>query len=439
MQYTILTFGCQMNERDSEILGGVLQEMGYRETESIDVADLIVVNTCCVRESAENKIYGKIGSLKQYKQKNPDLLIAVCGCMAQKEGEADKIRRKAPHVDIIFGTNSAHLLPELVAAASQKRSPVLAVGCETAEVVECLPSARKDGVKAYVTIMYGCNNFCSYCIVPYVRGRERSRSPEAIEAEVAELAGKGCLEVTLLGQNVNSYGKDLDPTLDFADLLERLDRIDGIARIRYLTSHPRDFSGKLIDTITAARKVCDHFHLPVQAGSNRILELMNRGYTREYYLDLVAQIRAAVPQASITTDIIVGFPGETENDFEDTLDLIRKARFDAAYTFIYSRRSGTPAARLPGQVPLEQKKTRLKRLMGVQNQISLEINRRLVGTTVEVLVEGESKTDPGMLAGRTETNKLVLFPRPGSDYPPILPVVIETAKTWTLYGTAKLP
>jgi len=437
-KYLILTYGCQMNERDSEVLAGNLREMGYQETQAEAEADLIVVNTCCVRESAENKIYGKLGSLKRLKQTNPELLIAVCGCMAQQEGVAAKIRRRAPHIDIIFGTHNSHLLPKLVAEAKEKNGPVVDVWEIEGEVVEDLPSARVEGAKAYVTIMYGCNNFCSYCIVPYVRGRERSRRPEEIESEVAELAGKGYLEVTLLGQNVNSYGKDLCPGWDFADLLARLDRVSGIARFRYMTSHPRDFSDKLIKTIASSTRVCEHFHLPIQAGSNRILSLMNRGYTREYYLDLVAKIREAVPRASITTDFIVGFPGETEADFEDTLALVRRVGFDAAYTFLYSKRSGTPAAGMPQQVTAEEKKVRLNHLMAVQNEISLDINRRLEGETMEVLVEGESRTDRGMLAGRTRTNKLVLFPRPEEGIPQLVPVEIREAKTWTLHGLLKI-
>lgn len=431
------TYGCQMNEHDSEVMAGMASAMGYTPTVDLAAADLIIVNTCCIRESAERKIYGKISSLKTLKKANPEMIIAVGGCMVQQEGAADKLRRTAPHIDILFGTHNQHEFPRLVRQVIESKAAVIAVREREGEVVESIPHARTDGLKAWVAITYGCNNFCSYCIVPYVRGRERSRMPEDICREVHGLAECGIKEVTLLGQNVNSYGRGLPFPVDFADLLGTLDNIDGIERIRYMTSHPRDFSDKLISAIAGSRKVCEHFHLPVQAGSDRILRLMNRGYTRAEYLNLVDKIRRQVPASSLTTDIIVGFPGETEDDFNDTLELVERVGYDTAYTFIYSRRSGTKAAEMDNQIPLEVKKDRLQRLMEVQNRISNEKNQMEVGKIVEILVEGKSPGDPTRLTGRTRTNKIVVFPRtgPAADWTgKLVPIRIEEAKTWTLYG-----
>ncbi len=404
-----------MNEHDSEVLAGILETLGYAPAARTEAADVILINTCCIRESAEQKIYGKIGSLKPLKAAHPGLIIGVAGCMTQQEGAPAKLRQKAPHIDLLFGTHNLHNLPVLLWQAMDRPGKTAEIWPEAGAIVEHLPHVRTDGLKAWVAIMYGCNNFCSYCIVPYVRGRERSRQPAEIAAEVRELAGQGIREITLLGQNVNSYGRGLPEPVDFADLLEILEPISGIERIRYMTSHPRDFSDKLIDTIARSAKVCEHYHLPVQAGSDRILQLMNRGYTREVYLTLVDKIRQRTPDASLTTDIIVGFPGETEEDFADTLDLVQRARFDTAYTFLYSRRSGTKAADLAEQVPLAVKKERLQRLMDTQNRISREINEAQVGQTVEVLVEGPSSTDPDVLSGRTRTNKIVLAPAPAGE------------------------
>lgn len=434
MRYSILTFGCQMNQRDSETLAGLLASMGYTRAEKLTDADLVIVNTCCVRESAENRIYGHLGELKNLKTRKPHMVIGVCGCMAQQPGAAEKIRQRAPHVDLIFGTHNLHRLPELLRKLWEKREPVVEIWESDGDVIENLPALREDSLKAWVTIMYGCNNFCTYCIVPYVRGRERSRRPEDIEREVRELVEKGVKEVTLLGQNVNSYGKDLDPPTDFASLLERLDRVEGLLRIRYTTSHPRDFTDRLIDVIAASKKVCENFHLPVQAGSNRILQRMNRGYTREYYMELVEKIRAKVPGAAITTDIIVGFPGETEEDFADTMDLVEKVRFDSAFTFVYNKRSGTPAAEMPDQVPAEVKRRRITHLVEVQNRITLEKNLAEVGTVQEVLVEGPAEKHPDKYCGRTGGNKLVFFPPLPDKVGQIVPVRITAAKMWNLEG-----
>ena len=432
--YMLLTYGCQMNEHDSEVIAGILKEMGYKEASSLEDADLILLNTCSIRESAVEKIFGKVGDLKRLKYTNPDLVIGICGCLPQHEGAVEKIKRRVPHVDLVFGTHNLYRLPELIAMAGETDQMVVEILESDGEVVENLPIRRAEGLKAYVTIMYGCNNYCAYCVVPYTRGRERSRGPEEVLGEVRRLGAEGYQEVTLLGQNVNSYGKDSPGLPDFAGLLESLDQVEGIERIRYMTSHPRDFSQRLIDVIARSRKVCEHFHLPVQAGSDEILRRMNRGYTRERYLDLIERVRERVPDSSLTTDIIVGFPGETEDEFEETLDLVRRAEFDAAYTFMFSPRRGTPAADLPGQHEAAVKKSRLQRLMTVQNEISLHKNRALVGRDVEVLVEGRSKNDPDVLSGRTRTNKIVLF-RGGDDLVGnLVPVRVKEAKTWTLHG-----
>ena len=434
MKYLVKTFGCQMNEHDSEILAGMMEQIGYEPVNSPDDADAIIINTCCVRESAENRIIGYIGNLKKLKEQNPGLIITVSGCMLQQPGAAEKLIKRAPFDDLVLGTHNIHRLPQLISERQAGSESLIEVVETEGDIQEELPVKRQDKIKAQVTIMYGCNNFCSYCIVPFVRGRERSRKPEAIEKEIQSLGAEGFKEVLLLGQNVNSYGLDFSEAFDFADLLERVDRIPGIERIRYMTSHPRDFTQKLVDTISKSQKVCEHFHLPIQAGSNRILKQMNRGYSREMYFELVESIREKVPKASITTDIIVGFPGETDEDFADTLDVVKKVRFDAAYTFLYSRRSGTPAAKISEQVPAEEKKRRLQILMDLENSISREINEKLVGTTEEVLVEGISKTKDIMFSGRTRTNKIVIFPGEKSMIGKLVNVNIMNAKTWHLEG-----
>ncbi|MDI7245982.1 MAG: tRNA (N6-isopentenyl adenosine(37)-C2)-methylthiotransferase MiaB [Bacillota bacterium] len=433
-KYFIQTFGCQMNEHDSEVIAGMLEDRGYVAAHAVDDADLVIFNTCCVRENPERKVYGRAADLKRLKLAKPDLIIGICGCMVQQEGEAQRIARKLPHVDLVLGTMNLHRLPDLLdrVEAGQK---AVEVWDEQGGIVEGLPARRAEAVSAWVTIMYGCDNFCSYCIVPYVRGRERSRRFEDIVEEVRDLGRAGYREVVLLGQNVNSYGHDLADGRDFADLLQALDGTPGIYRIRYTTSHPRDFSQKLIDTIAASKTICEHFHLPLQAGSDRVLARMNRGYTQGQYVDLVRRIREAVPGSSITTDLIVGFPGETEEDFLETLKVVRELRFDSAFTFVFSPRRGTAAARMKDQVPEDVKSERIQRLIEVQEDITVEINRGLAGKVVEVLVEGESKTSPAMLAGRTRTNKLVVFPRDDrARRGTLVKVRITRPQAWTQMG-----
>lgn len=432
--YHIMTFGCQMNERDSEILSGMLGEMSYEPTANVHEADIVLLNTCCVRETAENKVWGRIGELKHLKSEKPDVILGICGCMTQQPEVGEKIRRRAPHVDIIFGTHNVHQLPQLVGRVKEERQTIIDIWETEGEIIENLPSKRVEGVKSYVTIMYGCNNFCTYCIVPYVRGRERSRQVADIAREIAGLAKEGYKEVTLLGQNVNSYGKDLTPKIEFADLLLELEKIEDLYRIRYMTSHPRDFNDRLIRVIAESQKVCDHFHLPVQAGGNNVLQRMNRGYTKEGYLELVQKIRAYVPHASITTDLIVGFPGETDDDFAETLDLLEKARFDAAFTFVYNKRSGTPAAEMPDQVIDDVKKARIQKLISLQNTISTEKNLLEAGKIHEILVEGRSKSNPGVMEGRTRSNKLVLFKGADNHTGQLVRVNIIDTGTWHLNG-----
>lgn len=431
-KYHTITFGCQMNENDSERLAGQLRSIGYEATGEKEEADVIIINTCCVRESAEKKIYGKIGELKRLKLQNPNLIIGIAGCMAQKDKE--KLFKKAPHVDIVMGTHNTHQLAELLQELESSKDKVLAVWDQAQRLAPDVPTIRKSQISAWVPIMYGCNNFCTYCIVPYVRGRERSRPIADIVHEIQQLGEDGFQEITLLGQNVNSYGKDTGDA-DFADLLQEVDKVDTIARIRYMTSHPRDMTTKVVQAITDSKRICAQFHLPIQSGSDEILRRMNRGYTTASYVQLVDTIRQAIPHASLTTDMIVGFPGETDELFQETLELLKTIRFDAAYTFLYSVRSGTPAATMPDQVPLAIKKERLQQLMDIQNEISLDINRQLVGKTLEVLVEGPSKNDPTRLMGRTGSNKIVLWDKKGTEQIGQLQnIAITQAQTWLLKG-----
>lgn len=407
--YHIKTFGCQMNEHDSEKLAGILEGMGYFPADPGQIPDVLLVNTCCVRETAEHKALSYLGRLRFKKARKPQMIIGVCGCMAQQEGMASRLKHVFPHIDLIFGTHNIARLPELLERAVQEKGPVVEVLTLPAELPENIPVKRTGKLKAWVSIIYGCNNFCTYCIVPYVRGRERSRKPEDIIKEVEDLGQKGYKEITLLGQNVNSYGKDLDQPASFAVLLEKLNEIKGIQRIRYTTSHPRDFTDDIIDAVARLEKVCENFHLPVQAGSNRVLKMMNRGYTREYYIDLIQKIRKKLPGAAVTTDIMVGFPGETEEDFEDTLDLVERVRFDSSFTFVYNTRPGTPAAKIEGQVPEETKKRRIQNLIALQNKITWEKNREEIGNLHEVLVEGVNENKPGTVGGRSRTNKFIVF------------------------------
>ena len=429
----MLTYGCQMNFSDAERMEGELSKLGYVSTEDMAKADLIMINTCCVRETAEDKVYGKIGEIKALKRENPDLILGITGCMAQKEGE--RLIKRAPHIDFVLGTNKIHEVVATVKKLEESQvKHVVDTEINEAEMPEDISIHRKTPLSAWVPIMYGCNNFCTYCIVPYVRGRERSRLPEEIIDEVREAVKQGYREVTLLGQNVNSYGKDHQKAT-FAELLSMVDRVDGIERIRYMTSHPKDLSDEVIDVIKNSQHICNHFHLPVQYGSNKILKAMNRVYTVESYKALVRKIRAAVPDASITTDLIVGFPGETEEDFQELLQFLEDIRYDQAYTFIYSKRSGTPAAEMENQVNDDVKHERLNRLMELQNKISLEKNVALKDRTVQVMVEGPSANDDKVWSGRTTTNKLVLWPYQGSEQPgDFVNVRICQPQTWVLKG-----
>jgi tRNA-2-methylthio-N6-dimethylallyladenosine synthase len=431
-KYHILTYVCQMNVRDSETIAGLVEAMGYKETEDISQADLVIFNTCSVRHSAENKVYGKLGEVNALKRKRPSMLIAFGGCMAQLPEVKEKLYKIG--VDIIFGTHNIHELPGLIQEAGKTKRRVEQVWSGAGQVIEPLPASRHPGLSAFVNVMYGCNNFCSYCIVPYTRGRERSRTPDSIRQELEELAAVGYKEVTLLGQNVNSYGKGLDQSADFADILLMASKIEGLERIRFTTSHPKDMSDKLIDTIAAEDKLCEHIHVPLQAGSNKILQLMNRGYTSEHYLELASRMRRRIPGVAITSDLIVGFPGETDEDFQATLDMVQKVRFDAAFTFLYSVRSGTRAATMENQVPLEVKKARLLELNRLQYCIALELNRALEGTVQEVLVEGPSKTNPDKLSGRTRTNRIIIFSGPANLTGKIINVKITAGKTFSLFG-----
>jgi len=433
--YYIATFGCQMNEHDSEKLAGMLNEMGYAETAKMEDSDLIIYNTCCVRENAELKVYGHLGPMKNLKKQNPDLIIAVCGCMMQQPEVVEHIRKVYRHVDLIFGTHNLYKFPELLYKAISSNQTVVEIMDSIGLIAEDVPVERKDGVKAWVTVMYGCNNFCSYCIVPYVRGRERSREPDKIIDEVKMLGQQGIKEITLLGQNVNSYGKDLGREITFAGLLKELNKVDGIERIRFMTSHPKDLSDELIYAMRDLDKLCEHLHLPFQAGSTKVLKEMNRKYTKEDYLRLTEKVKQNVPGISLTTDIIVGFPGETEEDFQDTLDVLEKVRFDQAYTFLYSKRTGTPAAKSLEQVAEEVKKERFQRLLEVQNRISKEINDSFLNKKVEILVEGKSKNNDKIYTGRTRENKIVNFNGNDQMIGKLVTVKIDTVKTWSLEGT----
>ncbi|MDR3601219.1 MAG: tRNA (N6-isopentenyl adenosine(37)-C2)-methylthiotransferase MiaB [Desulfosporosinus sp.] len=428
-----IAYGCQMSERDAETLTEITRDAGYKSSDQLETADLVIVNTCCVRESAENRILGKIGELKKLKEKNPNLKIAICGCMVQQPGALERLQKRAPHVDIWAGTHNLSDFSVLLRRAEQEEK-VAEVWQEPKIMIESTPLAEKGKLHANVNIMYGCDNFCSYCIVPHVRGRERSRNPEEIIREINYLVASGCREVTLLGQNVNSYGKEFSPVYDFADLLHHVDQIPLLLRIRYITSHPKDLSDKLIETVAKGEKLCEHFHLPIQSGSNFILQRMNRKYTREYYLSRVQKIRDLLPQASLSTDIIVGFPGESEEDFEQTLAMMDSVHYSQAFTFMYSKRSGTPAAIMEDQIPLDVKKRRLQRLMGVQNQVSLEWRQQMIGKVYEVLVEGPSKTNPTRLAGRTRGNELVVFSGNPAIIGTLVNVRIVEAGSWTLVG-----
>lgn len=400
------TMGCQMNARDSEKLEAILTYIGYETVEGA-VADFILYNTCTVRENANLKVYGRLGYMKNQKKKNPRMKIAMCGCMMQEPSVVEKIKKSYPFVDMIFGTHNVYKLAEIFYTQLQSERMVLDVWKEAESIVEDLPSVRKFPFKAGVNIMYGCNNFCSYCIVPYVRGRERSRQPEEILQEIRDLAADGVVEVMLLGQNVNSYGNTLKDNVNFAQLLREVEKIEGLERIRFMTSHPKDLSEELIDVMAESKKICSHLHLPLQSGSTRILEKMNRRYTKEDYLNLVERIRDRMPDISLTTDLIVGFPGETEEDFLETLDVVRRVRYDSVYSFIYSKRTGTPAAAMEDQVPEAVTKERFQRLLDTIQSISKEITDEKVGQETEVLMEEINDHDASLITGRLSSNAVV--------------------------------
>lgn len=444
----INTFGCQMNARDSEKLLGILEAIGYVASDT-EEADFVLYNTCTVRENANLRVYGRLGQLGARKKKHPHMMIALCGCMMQEKEVVEKIRKSYRYVDLIFGTHNIFKLAELISICLEKRQEellneeegvhtkhtmVVDVWKDTDMIVEDLPVERKYSFKSGVNIMFGCNNFCSYCIVPYVRGRERSRNPEDIIREIEALVASGVVEIMLLGQNVNSYGKNLEKPITFAELLQQIEQIEGLERIRFMTSHPKDLSDELIEVMKHSRKICRHLHLPLQSGSSRILNLMNRKYTKEQYLTLAAKIKEAIPDISLTTDIIVGFPGETEEDFEETMDVVQRVRYDSAFTFIYSKRTGTPAASMEDQVPEDVVKERFDRLLKEVQAISAQVCGREVHTVQEVLVEEPDDHEEGFLTGRLSNNTIVHFPGSRELIGKIVKVYLEQSKGFYYMG-----
>jgi tRNA-2-methylthio-N6-dimethylallyladenosine synthase len=431
----ISTFGCQMNAHDSEKLMGILLACGFTEGDS-EESDFVLYNTCTVRENANQRVYGRLGYLHSLKKKNPHMLIALCGCMMQEPEVVERLKKSYRFVDLIFGTHNVYRLAELLEQRLATKKMVIDIWKDTDQIVEELPSQRKYAFKSGVNIMFGCNNFCSYCIVPYVRGRERSRTPEDIIHEIEGLVRTGVVEVMLLGQNVNSYGKNLNPPVTFAQLLSRVAQIEGLSRIRFMTSHPKDLSQELIEAMAVSPKICHHLHLPLQSGSSRILERMNRCYTKEQYLDLVDRIRAKIPDISLTTDIIVGFPGETEADFQETLDVVRRVRYDSAFTFIYSKRTGTPAAAMEDQVPEEIVKDRFDRLLKEVQEISAQVCGRDVHTVQEVLVEETDSHEAGYVTGRLSNNTIVHFPGGPELIGTLVHVYLEESRGFYYMGAA---
>ena len=429
----VTTFGCQMNARDSEKLLGILKEAGYQETQD-EQADFVIYNTCTVRENANLRVYGRLGVLHGYKKKNPHMKIALCGCMMQEPDVVEKLKKSYPFVDLIFGTHNIFKFAELLTAMLESDRMIIDIWKDTDQIVEDLPVERKYSFKSGVNIMFGCNNFCSYCIVPYVRGRERSRDPEEILKEIRQLVDDGVKEVMLLGQNVNSYGKNLAHPITFAKLLREVVKIDGLERVRFMTSHPKDLSDELIRVMAESEKICRHLHLPLQSGSSRLLKLMNRHYDKEQYLALVEKIRREIPDISLTTDIIVGFPGETEEDFEDTLDVVRRVRYDSAFTFLYSKRTGTPAAAMENQIPKEVAQARFDRLLALVSQISREMSARDTGRVMEALVEGIDTQHEGLVTGRLVNNIMVHFPGTGKLIGKIVPVRLLESKGFYYMG-----
>ncbi len=433
-KYYIRTYGCQMNEHDTEVMAGILEMLGFEKTDETADADIILLNTCAVRDTAESKVFGELGHLKFLKASRPELLLGVCGCMSQEEEVVDTILRKHQHVDMIFGTHNIHRLPQLIREAYLNKEMVVEVWSQEGDIIEDLPKTRLGDLKAWVNIAYGCDKFCTYCIIPYTRGKERSRAPEDILNEVRELAAKGYQEVTLLGQNVNSYGRDIKGNeYTFASLLDEVRKID-IPRIRFTTSHPWEFTDDMIAVLAKGGNMMPHVHLPVQSGSSYILRKMGRQYTREAYLELYQKIRESIPNVAITTDIIVGFPNETEEQFNETVSLVEQCRFDGAYTFIYSQRDGTPAAKMEDNVSHQDKKARLQVLNKMVNESALERNTAFQDEIVEVLVHGESKRNPDVLSGYTGQNKLVNFVGPKELIGKIVKVKVVQVKNWTLDG-----
>jgi tRNA-2-methylthio-N6-dimethylallyladenosine synthase len=431
----VRTYGCQQNVSDSEKIMGMLSQMGFSFTEDPEQADFILFNTCAVRGHAENRVFGNVGALKELKRRCPSILVAVCGCMMEEKSASEHIRRKFPFVGLVFGTHVLHRFPELLCTALEGDGRVFERGDEQEDAVitEGLPARRGSRFRAWLTVMYGCNNFCSYCIVPYVRGRERSRGPDAILGEFRGLVENGCKDITLLGQNVNSYGKTLGDPISFSELLRRLDAVDGDYRLRFMTSHPKDATHELIDTMAGGRHISHHLHLPVQSGSNRILKAMNRGYTRESYLALVEYAKKKIPDLSLTSDIIVGFPGETYEEFRQTVDLIRQVEFTSLFTFIYSPREGTRAAKLPDPVPAEEKTRWLQELCAEQEKISAKRCAGEVGRTRRVLVEGKNPKT-GLLHGRTDGSVVIDFPGSEDQVGRFADVRITAARDWVLSG-----
>lgn len=430
----IITYGCQQNVNDSEKIRGILDMIGYEHTEDKEMADIIIFNTCCVRENAELKVFGKIGALKKLKTEKPNIIIGICGCMVQQSHIVEEIEKKYKHVEMVFGTHNLYRLPELLFNIINNKKSQLEVFDIDGQIFEGVPVKRDSITRAWVSIMYGCNNFCSYCIVPYVRGRERSRKPQTILEEIKSLVRSGCIEITLLGQNVNSYGKDLDDNIDFADLLDMISQVEGLKRIRFMTSHPKDISDKLIETMARNKNISKHLHLPFQAGSNKILKLMNRRYTKEEYLEKINKVKSLMPDIALSTDVIVGFPGEDSGDFEETLDIIKKVEFDQIYMFIYSKRKGTPAEKYDDVIDMSDKKKNFGRLLGTQNDISKKKNLEYMGRTVEVLVEGLSKYNDNALTGRTDSNKVVNFAGDARLIDKLVNVKITEAHSWFLNG-----
>ena len=434
LTFCVTTFGCQMNARDSEKLCGILEKIGYVEATE-DEADFIIFNTCTVRENANMRVYGRLGQLKPRKKKNPHMMIGLCGCMMQEPEVVEKLKTSYRYVDIIFGTHNIFKFAELIVTRFESQRMVIDIWKDTDKIVENLPNDRKYSFKSGVNIMFGCNNFCSYCIVPYVRGRERSRDPEAIISEIRQLVADGVVEVMLLGQNVNSYGKNLENPITFAQLLEKIEQIEGLERIRFMTSHPKDLSDELIRVMKESKKICRHLHLPLQSGSSRILKAMNRKYTKEQYLELAEKIRREIPDISLTTDIIVGFPGETDEDFEETLDVVRKVHYDNAYTFIYSKRTGTPAAAMENQVPDADNKVRFDKLLALVQSCAREQTARYTGTVQEVLIEEVNDHKPGYVTGRMSNNLLVHFPGEASRIGQYVNVSLDECKGFYFMGT----